>query len=178
MADTARSANSTIYATFTQADASVSGYQAPEKQIAEGYNFSPRGIKHALVDGEERGAEQTIVGGKNTSWTVNGINIRQKLTEYQETGLLKTRPEYYDVILSTDKNEDGFLGTLEKNVVVQMRKEIERKDEEAEVDIEEEIKSFLNKIIERNIKKTKENLNSQKNDTFEKDFSIFFVNHM
>ena len=189
MANTARSANSTIYTTFTQADVSVSGHKVQENQITTGYDFltinpnpePSQGIKRDLdneVDKEEYGAERTIVGGKSTSWVVNGINIRQRLTEYQRTGLQKTRPEYYDVILFTDKNQDGFLETLEENVVVQMRKDIERKDEKTEDNIEKKIKLFLNNIITRDIKKTKENLKLQKNDTFEEDFAIFFVNHM
>ncbi|RIB20825.1 hypothetical protein C2G38_2178333 [Gigaspora rosea] len=139
-----RSANSTIYTTFTQADVSVSGLKVQKNQIYEFCNDYPnfdddfltttdlnpessQGIKHNL-DNEVDDAERSIVGGKSTSWVVNGINIRQRLTEYQETGLPKTRPVYYDVIMFTDKNQDGFLGTLEENVVVQMRKEIERKD--------------------------------------------------
>ncbi|CAG8720464.1 13083_t:CDS:2, partial [Acaulospora morrowiae] len=188
LANTARSANSTIYTTFTQADAFVTGHKVQEKQITADYDFltidpnseSSQGIKRDLdeVDEEEYDAELTIVGGKSTSWVVNGINIRQKLTGYQETGLPKTRPEYYDVILFTDKNQDGFLGTLEESVVVQMRKEIERKDEKTEDNIEQKIKQFLNNIITRDIKETKENLKLLRNDTFEENFAIFFVNHM
>ncbi|CAG8695477.1 15027_t:CDS:2, partial [Dentiscutata heterogama] len=189
LANTARSANSTIYTVFTQADVSVSGHKVQEKQITTGYDLlttdpnpeSSQGIKRDLdneVDEEEYDAKRTIIGGKSTSWIVNGINIRQRLTEYQETGLPKTRPEYYDVILFTDKNQDGFLGTLEENVVIQMRKEIERKDDKTEDNIEKKIKSFLNNIITRDIKETKKNLKLQKDDTFEEDFAIFFVNHM
>ncbi|CAG8766887.1 14444_t:CDS:2, partial [Cetraspora pellucida] len=65
-----------------------------------------------------------------------------------------------------------------ENVVIQMRKEIERKDDKTKDNIEKKIKSFLNNIITRDIKETKKNLKLQKNDTFEEDFAIFFVNHM
>ncbi len=117
--------------------------------------------------------------GKSISWLVGGINIRDKLTEYQETGLPRTRPEYYDVILFTDKNQDMFLGTLEENTVMQMRNDMRRKDEGTKCDIEEKIKSFLNNIIVRDINKTKENLKLRKNvESFEKDFALFFINHM
>ncbi|CAG8789890.1 2169_t:CDS:2, partial [Racocetra fulgida] len=94
---------------------SISGHKVQEKQITTGYNLlttdpnpeSSQGIKRDLdneVDEEEYDAKRTIIGGKSTSWIVNGINIYQRLTEYQETGLPKTRPEYYD----DDKTEDNI----------------------------------------------------------------------
>ncbi|CAI2178435.1 16937_t:CDS:2 [Funneliformis geosporum] len=188
LANTARSANSTLYTTFTQADVSVSCYKTPEKQITTDHDISPiepnpfivessQGRKHDLEDEsnseEEYDAEQIIVCGKSISWLVDGINIRDKLTEYQEIGLPKMRPEYYDVILFTDKNQDMFLGALEENIVVQMHNDIKRNDEGTKCDIEENIKSFLNNIIVRDINKTKENLKLRKNvESFEKDFAL------
>ncbi|CAG8663412.1 6576_t:CDS:2, partial [Funneliformis mosseae] len=177
LANTARSANSTLYTTFTQADVSVSCYKTPERQITIDHDILP--IEDESNFEEEYDAEQTIVCGKSISWLVGGINIRDKLTEYQETGLPKTRPEYYDVILFTDKNQDTFLGTLEENTVMQMRNDMRRKDEGTKCDIEENIKSFLNNIIVRDINKTKENLKLRKNvESFEEDFALFFINHM
>ncbi|CAG8742693.1 24309_t:CDS:2, partial [Dentiscutata erythropus] len=154
LVNTARSANSTIYMTFTQADEFIRNKRD--------------------LDNEVDDVERTIVGGKSTSWVVNGISICQRLTEYQETGFPKTKPEYYDTILFTNKNQNGFLETLEENVIVQMHKEIKKKDEKTENNIEKKIKSFLNNIITQNIKKTKENLKLQKNDIFEEDFAKIF----
>ncbi|CAG8448544.1 13409_t:CDS:2 [Funneliformis caledonium] len=45
---------------------------------------------------------------------------------------------------------------------------------------EEDIRSLLSKIIDRDIHKTKENLKQQRehNDSFEKKFTLYFINHM
>ncbi|CAG8706937.1 10360_t:CDS:2 [Funneliformis caledonium] len=86
-------------------------------------------------------ADLTIVGGKSTDWIISGINIREKLTNYQ----------------------------------LEMRKEIKM----AEVDTKnQEIKLFIKNIIDRDIKKTKENLNRRDAETFEKRFALHFVSHM
>ena len=67
-----------------------------------------------MEEEDEYNADQTIIGGKSTDWIVNGIRIREKLTQYQlEKNPPKTRPEYYDVIFFNDNNKDGFLGTLD-----------------------------------------------------------------
>ena len=59
-----------------------------------------------------------------------------------------------------------------------MRKEIKM----AEVDTKnQEIKLFMKSIIDRDIKKTKENLNhrnAETIDSFEKKFALHFVSHM
>ncbi|CAI2190821.1 9265_t:CDS:2, partial [Funneliformis geosporum] len=72
-------------------------------------------------DDEEYNADQTIVGGKSTDWIIDGIRIRESLTQYQlEKNPPKTRPEYYDVIFFNDNNKDGFLETLDENIVEKM----------------------------------------------------------
>jgi len=64
---------------------------------------------------EEYNADETIIGGGNVSWVVNGHDIRKKLTEYQlERNPPKSKPEYYDVIFFNAKDKNGFLETLEK----------------------------------------------------------------
>ncbi|CAB4444724.1 unnamed protein product [Rhizophagus irregularis] len=127
-------------------------------------------------DDEEFDAIQTIVGGASNAWVVDGINIRQRLSKYQETGIPKTRPEYFDVIFFNSRN--GFLKTLEENVVEQMIKDIE--EEETTHSFESNVNSLLDEIIVRQLNQTKENINKlQKlHDTFEEKFAIFFVNHM
>lgn len=128
--------------------------------------------------GEEYNADKTIVGGRNTTWVVDGINIRQKLTKYQEEkNLTKSKPEYYDVIFFNNKNQDGFLGTLPESTIIKMNKEIMEEIKGAE---EEDIRSLLSKIIDRDIHITKENLKEQQNhnDSFEKEFALYFINHM
>ncbi|CAB4429422.1 unnamed protein product [Rhizophagus irregularis] len=130
-------------------------------------------------EGDEFNADLTIVGGKSTDWIINGINIREKLTNYQlEVNPPKTHPEYYDILFFNINDEDGFLRTLDKSIVAQMRKEIKM----AEVDLKnQEIKLFMKNIIDRDIKKTKENLNhrnAETIDSFEKRFTLHFVSHM
>ncbi|CAB4478042.1 unnamed protein product [Rhizophagus irregularis] len=76
---------------------------------------------------DEFNAELTIVGGKSIDWIISGINIREKLTKYQlDANLSKANPEYYDIVFFNLNDEDGFLGTLDKGIVAQMRKEIKR----------------------------------------------------
>ncbi|CAG8615435.1 8335_t:CDS:2 [Ambispora leptoticha] len=130
-------------------------------------------------EGDEFNANLTIVGGKSTDWIISGINIREKLTNYQlAVNPPKTHPEYYDIIFFNLNDEDGFLRTLDKGIVAQMRKEIKM----AEVDSKnQEIKLFMKNIIDRDIKKTKENLNhrnAETIDSFEKRFTLHFVSHM
>ncbi|CAG8498363.1 6748_t:CDS:2, partial [Acaulospora colombiana] len=170
-----------------KAEKLLSTYKADKKKCAEllklhenksGGNELSQGRKHVLEEENISEEEQTIIGGKSTTWVVNGTNIRHRLTQYQKTGLPKTSPEYYDVILFTKKSQDGFLKTLEENVVLQMSKDIEREDKEIKSGIEENIRLFLDNIIVSDIKRTKENLKLQNIDTFEKDFAVFFVNHM
>jgi len=46
-------------------------------------------------DDEEYNVNQTIIGGKSTDWIVNGIHIREHLTEYQLGRTpQRTRPDY------------------------------------------------------------------------------------
>jgi hypothetical protein len=128
---------------------------------------------------EEYNAEQTIVGGGNASWIVNGHDIRKKLTEYQlERNLPKTKPEYYDVIFFNAKDKNGFLETLENDMVQQMLKDIS--EEEKETQNEQEIQSLLSKIIVRDINKAKNTLQQYKNQTnsFERVFTLNFIDHM
>lgn len=127
--------------------------------------------------GEEYSADKTIIGGRNTTWVVDGINIRQKLTRYQEEkNLTKSKPEYYDVIFFNNKNRDGFLGTLPESTIIKMNKEMMEEIKGAE----EDIRSLLSKIIDRDIHRTKENLKEQQkhNASFEKEFTLYFINHM
>ncbi|CAG8492406.1 13779_t:CDS:2 [Acaulospora colombiana] len=126
-------------------------------------------------EGDEFNAYLTIVGGKSADWIINGNNIREKLTNYQlEANPPKTHPEYYDIIFFNLNDEGGFLSTLDKGIVAQMRKDIKM----AEVDSKnQEIKLFMKNIIDRDIKKTKENLR-KKIDTIicmreeDKEFSV------
>ncbi|CAJ0752757.1 13063_t:CDS:2, partial [Entrophospora sp. SA101] len=121
---------------------------------------------------DEFNADLTIVGGKSIDWIISGINIREKLAKYQlDVNPPKTNPEYYDIIFFNLNDEDGFLGTLDKGIVAQMRKEIRRPEVDTNDNMNQEIKSFLKSIIDRDIKKTKENLNhrnAKKIDSFEK----------
>ncbi|CAJ0751542.1 21307_t:CDS:2 [Entrophospora sp. SA101] len=131
---------------------------------------------------DEFNADLTIVGGKSIDWIISGINIREKLAKYQlDVNPPKTNPEYYDIIFFNLNDEDGFLGTLDKGIVAQMRKEIRRPEVDTNDNMNQEIKSFLKSIIDRDIKKTKENLNhrnAKKIDSFEKRFALHFVSHM
>ncbi|CAG8736790.1 23593_t:CDS:2, partial [Dentiscutata erythropus] len=117
-------------------------------------------------DGDEYDADLTIVGGISIEWIVNGIQIRERLKEYQLKGNLpKTRPEYYDIIFF-NSNKVGFLETL---------------DEKTENSIENEIRLLLDRIIDRDIKKTKEKLKQVKEEDialFENKFALYFVRHM
>lgn len=128
---------------------------------------------------DEFNADQTIVGGKSTDWIINGIDIRKSLTQYQlEKNPPKTRPEYYDVIFFNDNNKDGFLGTLDENIAEKMLDDI-RRGEKTEDTSEHDIKLLLDSIIDRDIKKTKENLKRKKDtSSFEKNFALNFVGHM
>ena len=70
-------------------------YKRPEPNP---FLASPQG-KHDREEDDEYNADQTIVGGKSIEWIINGIRIRERLTQYQlEKSPPKTRPEYYDVI--------------------------------------------------------------------------------
>ncbi|CAJ0883156.1 3610_t:CDS:2 [Entrophospora sp. SA101] len=125
---------------------------------------------------DEFNADLTIVGGKSIDWIISGINIREKLAKYQlDVNPPKTNPEYYDIIFFNLNDEDGFLGTLDKGIVAQMRKEIRRPEVDTNDNMNQEIKSFLKSIIDRDIKKTKENLNhrnAKKIDSFEKRVKV------
>ncbi|CAH1756251.1 6957_t:CDS:2, partial [Entrophospora sp. SA101] len=85
-------------------------------------------------DDEEFGADLMIVGGKDTKWIVNGIQIKKCLTEYQsKKNLPKTRPEYYGVIFF-NSNKDGFLETLDESIITQMLSNISKKETENTVE--------------------------------------------
>ncbi|CAG8722106.1 4627_t:CDS:2, partial [Acaulospora morrowiae] len=130
-------------------------------------------------DDEEFDADLTIVGGKITEWIVNGIKIGERLKEYQlKKNLPKTRPEYYDIVFF-NSNKDGFLETLDESTVVQMLSDINEKETESTV--ENEIKLLLDRIIDRDIRKTKEKLKQVKEEDtalFENKFALNFVRHM
>lgn len=103
------------------------------------------------------------------------------MTKYQlDANLSKANPEYYDVVFFNLNDEDGFLGTLDKGIVAQMRKEIKRAKVDTNDNMDQEIKLFLKSIVRRDIKKTKENLNqnAEKIGSFEKGFVLHFVKHM
>ncbi|CAG8635926.1 2983_t:CDS:2 [Ambispora leptoticha] len=53
LANTARSANSTLYTTFTQADVSVSCYKTPEKQITTDHDILPIGPNPFIVESSQ-----------------------------------------------------------------------------------------------------------------------------
>ncbi|CAI2196804.1 17600_t:CDS:2, partial [Funneliformis geosporum] len=132
-------------------------------------------------DTEEFNADQTITGGKNVVWFVDGIDIRKKFTEYQlGTKLPKTKPEYYDVIFFNAIDKNGFLETLEKSTVTQMLKDITEKEKETSNNKEQEIRSLLDEVISRDIDMSKKKLNQRRrlNEPFEREFALHFVNHM
>ncbi|CAH1766306.1 13874_t:CDS:10, partial [Entrophospora sp. SA101] len=144
-----------------------------------------QGTKHGRdieEEDDEFNADITIIGGKSTDWIVNGIHIRERLTQYQlDKNPSKTKPEYYDVIFFDSNDKDGFLGTLDKSIIVQMRNDIRKKEEKTKDNMEQEIKLFLDSIIDRDIKKTKEKLNRRKEETissFEKSFALHFVSQL
>ncbi|CAG8622165.1 7177_t:CDS:2 [Acaulospora morrowiae] len=137
------------------------------------------------VEEEEDGeynADQTIIGGKGTDWIVNGVRIRESLTQYQlDKNPPKTKSEYYDVIFFNSNDKDGFLSTLDEIIVEQMRSDIRRNEEKTKDNIEQDIKIFLDNIIDRDIKITKEKLKQQKEEhiaSFGKVFALEFVSHM
>ncbi|CAG8622446.1 7118_t:CDS:2 [Funneliformis mosseae] len=153
--ESAKSANATLNATFTEADASVSGYQTSDQQVMRSTNYetNPFNIEFSQKrkcafdteeeeeSEEEYNADKTIIGGRNTTWVVDGINIRQRLTKYQEEkNLTKSKPEYYDVIFFNNKDQDGFLGTLPESTIIKMNKEIMEEIKGAE---EDDIRSLL-----------------------------------
>lgn len=131
---------------------------------------------------DEYNADQTIVGGKSTDWIVNGIRIRESLTQYQlDENPPKTKPEYYDIIFFNSNYKDGFLSTLDESIVEQMRIDIRRKEEKTKDNMEQDIKIFLDNVIDRDIKITKEKLKQQKEEniaSFEKVYALEFVSHM
>lgn len=90
----------------------------------------------------------------------------------------KTKPEYYDIIFFNAKDNNGFLETLENDTVQQMLKDIS--EEEKEMENEQEIKSLLSKIIMRDINKSKNTLqqNKNQNNSFERVFTLNFIDHM
>ncbi|CAI2189953.1 7033_t:CDS:2, partial [Funneliformis geosporum] len=124
-------------------------------------------------DNDEYNADQTIIGGKST------IGL-ESLTQYQlEKNPPKTRPEYYDVIFFNDNNKDGFLETLDENIVEKMLDDVRRKEEKTEDTSGHEIKLLLDSIIDRNIEKTKKKLKLNEDiPSFEKNFALNFVRHM
>jgi hypothetical protein len=129
---------------------------------------------------EEYNADKTIIGGGNVSWVVDDLNIRQKLTEYQKKKPPKTKPEYYDVIFFNAIDKNGFLETLGKDTVALMLEDIRDEEEETQDNMEQDVKSLLDRIIMRDISKTKSKLQQYKdrNNSFEKAFAINFVDHM
>jgi hypothetical protein len=131
---------------------------------------------------DEFNANLTVVGGKSVDWIINGINIREILTKYQlDVNPSKANPEYYDIIFFNLNDEEGFLGTLDKGIVAQMRKEIKMPEVNTNNNMNREIELFMKNIIDRDIKKTKENLNHRNAeiiDSFEKRFALHFVSHM
>ncbi|CAG8458316.1 456_t:CDS:1 [Dentiscutata erythropus] len=92
----------------------------------------------------------TIFGDKTVSWIVNSIDIYYQLIKYKAAGVTRTRPEYYNIIFFSNKNE-GFLGTLDNNIIVQMCKDIEYGV--IKESFENEIESFINNIVNQDIKK-------------------------
>ncbi|RIB30533.1 hypothetical protein C2G38_2053599 [Gigaspora rosea] len=119
-----------------------------------------QGKKHGFETEEDRedyDADLTIVGGKSVEWIVNGIQIRERLKEYQlKENLSKTRPEYYDIIFFNSNKKDGFLETLDESIVAQMLSDVSER--EPENTVENEIKLLLNRIIDRDINKTSASL--------------------
>ncbi|RIA88162.1 hypothetical protein C1645_775670 [Glomus cerebriforme] len=156
-----KSANDTIDAVFTEADVSLRERNgtfyttweqfdetSPEilprhhlfSQVkSDSYVVNLQDSKHDRDseeeedDTEEFNVDQTITGGKNVFWIVDGIDIQKKFTEYQlETKLLKTKPKYYD------------------------------KEKETSNNIENKINSLLHEVISRDINMSKKKLNQQK----------------
>ncbi|CAG8711368.1 16730_t:CDS:2, partial [Funneliformis caledonium] len=219
LVSTAKSANATINATFTEADDSLRRLETP-KNITRATGHSckspdqfdtspdqseivPRRLfnqaeldffvagpqsskrNHDSEEGddtEDYSADQTITGGKNISWVVDGLDIRKKFTEYQlETKLPRTKPEYYDVIFFDALDKSCFLETLEEHTVAQMLNDITEEEKETSNNIEQEIKSLLSEIISRDISMSKKKLKQWKGPnepSFESEFAVHFVNHM
>nr|CAG8638707.1 13564_t:CDS:2 [Entrophospora candida] len=104
-----------------------------------------QGTKHGCdieEEDDEFNADITIIGGKSTDWIVNGIHIRERLTQYQlDKNPSKTKPEYYDVIFFNSNDKDGFLGTLDKSIIVQMRNDIR-------IELMEDVNLFLDPMSE------------------------------
>ena len=148
--------------------------------------INPQGMKRDRdieeEDGDMYNADQTIVGGKSTEWIVNGICIRESLTQYQlDKNPPKTKPEYYDIIFLNSNDKDGFLSTLDESIIEQMRSDIRRKEEKTKDNMVQDIKIFLDNVIYRDIKITKEKLKQQKAEhitSFEKVYALEFVSHM
>ncbi|CAG8721875.1 20537_t:CDS:2 [Dentiscutata erythropus] len=148
------------------------GYRTSPKYISKKPLPNPFLVNHEFETEEEEensiefDANLTIVGGKN-EWFVDGLNIREHLKEYQnKKNLTKTSPEYYDIILFNSTN-DGFLETLDNIIVSQMVNDI--------TDMEKEVKSLLDRIIDRDIIITKENIQNVKENellSFERKFAF------
>ncbi|CAG8447334.1 9810_t:CDS:2 [Funneliformis caledonium] len=102
-----------------------------------------------IEEKNEYNADQTIISRKSTDWIINGIRVRENLTQYQlKNNPPKTRLEYYDVIFFNDYNKDGFLGTLDENIVEQMLNDIRGKEEKTEDNSEHDIKLPLDNVID------------------------------
>ncbi|CAG8586005.1 6962_t:CDS:2 [Paraglomus brasilianum] len=105
-----------------------------------------------------------------------GGNIRERFTEYQlERKPPKTRPEYYDVIFFNGKKKDSFLWTFDDNIVQQMLTCVKKR--ELKDTVNHDIKSLLDNVIDRDIKKTLEKIKALREDTtsFEQNFAVKLI---
>jgi len=159
----------------------VSPRNIEKKPLPNPFLANQHGKKRNLEtedDDEEFDADLTVIGGTSSEWIVNGIRIRERLTAFQSTILPRTKPEYYD-ILFFNSHIDGFLQTLDESIITQMLSDIS--DKETENVVESKIELSLDRLIDRDIKKTKEKLKQVKEkDTgsFESIFALSFVRHM
>ncbi|CAG8702841.1 7580_t:CDS:2, partial [Funneliformis mosseae] len=127
--------------------ADTTGYHTPERHTTP--EDDKEGENGEEEEDDEYNADQTIIGGKSTNWIVNGVRIRESLTQYQlDKNSPKTKSEYYDVIFLNSNDKDGFLSTLDESIVEQMCSDIRMKEEKTKDNIKQDIKIFLDNIID------------------------------
>ncbi|GET01663.1 hypothetical protein GLOIN_2v654938 [Rhizophagus clarus] len=173
----AKSANDTIGAVFTEADASLRRIETPTPK-----NFT-RETEHFYTTSEQFDEispeilpRRLFSQVESDSYVVNPQGSKRDRDSEEEGD--DTEEFNADQTITGDKN--CFLETLEKNTVTQMLNDITKEEKETSNNIEQEIKSLLREIISRDINMAKKKLNQQKglNEPFEREFALHFVNHM
>ncbi|CAJ0641914.1 15915_t:CDS:1, partial [Entrophospora sp. SA101] len=91
-------------------------------------------------------------------WVANGSDICDQLTQYQqEKKLTRKDAEFYDIVFSDQ---------LDKNTISKRLEDIREENNDDETEKKEEIKLFLNELVNHDIDKTKENLKHQNDIMF------------